>query len=81
MDFWDRMYILQAIAKGMKNIHIVPQNSLDPRENIEKFHCTVLASGDGFEPIESKVAKELGLELMIIKLPGETKKQYASSNY
>lgn len=75
----DRFYILETVAMALGNVDIVPQDSLDPTENIKKHGCTALASGDGFEPVEEKAIHKLKLERIDVKLKGETNKQYSSS--
>lgn len=77
--FNDRRYILEVIAQALGYIEVVAQDSLDPTENIKKYKCDSLASGDGFEEVELQAIKKLGLKKINIKLKGEKKKQYSSS--
>lgn len=80
VPFEDRLYILEAIARGIGNIIIEPQNSLDPSHNIKLYKCKHLASGDGFEPSEEQAAKDLGIGLLDIHLAGEKTKHWSSSD-
>jgi len=80
VPFKDRKFVLEAIVKGKPNIKIVSQNSLNPSYNIKKYRCNTIASGDGWEPVELKVANKLNLKVLDIKLPGEKFKKYSSSN-
>lgn len=61
--FNDRKYILEALNIPME---VVKQDSLDPYENLKKYQCTHLASGDGFEEVEKKATKKLGVKLLKI---------------
>lgn len=61
MPYKDREYILETIAIALGNIDIVPQESLDPTENIKKYKCTAIASGDGWNNEELKAIKKLKL--------------------
>lgn len=79
VPFKDRKFILEAVTKHVKNIKVVPQDSLDPTRNLKKYGCTVIASGDGFEISEQKSAEKLGVKLLEVKLPGEKYKKYSSS--
>jgi hypothetical protein len=79
VPYEDRHYILVTIAMALGNIDIVPQDSLDPTKNIISYQCDSLASGDGFEKEELAAIKKLKLEVIKVKLPGETKKLYSSS--
>jgi len=72
----DRQYVLQAVAKGIGNILIVHQNSLDPSENIKLLGCTAVASGDGWELEEEIAIQGMGLEKIDITFP----KKYSSSS-
>jgi hypothetical protein len=79
VPYKDREYIVKAILKGLKNIKVVPQGSLDPASNLIKYKCTAVASGDGFEAKEFNTIERLGLRIINIKLPGERKKRYSST--
>lgn len=81
MDFEDRKYILETVAMALGNIDVVPQDSLDPSENIRKYKCRALASGDGFEPVELEAIRKYKLKRIDVKLRGEKAKTYSSSNY
>lgn len=62
MTFEDRKYILDKIAESFGNVTIVRQDSLDPSENVVKYGCTAMASGDGWEQSELDTMKRLGLK-------------------
>lgn len=80
VPYADREYILKMIAEVIQDIDIVPQDSLDPTENLIKYKCTSIASGDGWEEVELEAIRKLGLTKMDIRLHGEIdKKLYASS--
>lgn len=57
MKWEDRKFILSQITYA----DIVPQDSLDPTENIKLYKCNALASGDGFEKEEEEAIRKLGL--------------------
>lgn len=57
MKWEDRKFILSQITYA----DIVPQDSLDPTENIKLYKCNALASGDGFEKEEEDAIRHLGL--------------------
>lgn len=63
--FKERLEILKALNLGVK-FKIVPQDTLDPFNNLKKYKCTHLASGDGFEECEIESAKKLGVKLLDI---------------
>jgi glycerol-3-phosphate cytidylyltransferase-like family protein len=77
VPFQDRKYILQML--DISPFMVVPQDTLDPTENIQKYNCDTIASGDGWEDCEFEAIKRLGLEVINIKLPGEKRKKYSSS--
>ena len=77
VPYKNRLYILQNLSVGVR---VVAQNSLNPRDNLKKYKCSAIASGDGWEEEELSAINELGIKRIDIKLPGETKKQYSSSN-
>lgn len=79
VPFEDRKYILETVAVALGRIDVVPQDSLDPTENVKRYSCTAIASGDGWEASELKAIKKLKLERIDIKLKGEKTKQYSSS--
>ena len=62
MPFEDRKYILETIAMALGDIDIIPQDSLDPAENIKKYKCTAIASGDGWNEKELQAIKKLKLK-------------------
>lgn len=70
VPFKDRKYILENFGK------VVPQNNLDPSENIEKYKCTAIASGDGWEKAELEAIKRFKIKKINIPLP----KKYSSSD-
>lgn len=72
MPYADRAYILETIAMALGNIDIVPQDSLDPTENIKKYKCRAIASGDGWEKEELEAIKKLKLERIDIKSGSKT---------
>lgn len=65
----DRQFVLSAISKGIGNILIAHQHSLDPTENIRILGCTAIASGDGWEIEEEIAIAELNLLKIDIPLP------------
>ena len=67
MPFKDRKYILETIAMALGNIEIVAQDSLNPIENIKKYKCNAIASGDGWEKEESKAIRKLRLKVINFK--------------
>lgn len=79
VPYEQRKYILDTIALCVEDIRVVPQDSLNPISNIKKYGCNALASGDGFEEVELKAIKTLGLRKIDIKLKGEKSKKYSSS--
>jgi glycerol-3-phosphate cytidylyltransferase-like family protein len=79
MPFKDRLFIVETIAKAFKNIRVIPQNSLDPMENLRLYDFEFLASGDGFEPSELDAMRGLGIKRFDIKFKGEKAKRWASS--
>lgn len=79
VNFEDRKYILETIAKGIGNIEIVSQETLNPLNNVKKYKCNAIASGDGWEPEELESIKKLKLEKIDIKLQDETNKLFSSS--
>lgn len=83
VPYEDRLYVLQHILEGIGKkddiIEIVPQDSLDPSEVIEKYNLTAIASGDGFEDVELSCADKYGLAQIHVHLGGENGKKYSSS--
>lgn len=79
VPFEDRKYILETIGIALGNVEVVPQDSLDPTENLIKYKAEALASGDGFEEVELKAIKKLKLERIDVKLYREKDKLYSSS--
>lgn len=79
VPYEDRKYILDKVAEAIGRIQIMPQNSLDPSENLEKTGCNYIASGDGWEEEELQAIKELGVTPLDIVLDGEKEKEYSSS--
>lgn len=77
MPYEDREFILNKL--NIPNTKIIPQDSLDPTDNIIAEQCTAIASGDGWLPEELKSIKKLFLKIIDIKLDGEVEKQYSSS--
>jgi glycerol-3-phosphate cytidylyltransferase-like family protein len=80
VPYKDRFYILETVAIALGGIDIVPQDSLDPTENIKKYKCVAIASGDGFCEEEQMAINKLKIETINIKLHGEKGKTYSSSN-
>ena len=64
MPYKDREYILETIAMALGRIDIVPQDNLNPEQNIKKYKCNAIASGDGWEKEEMKVIKKLKLKVI-----------------
>jgi len=60
MPYEDRLYILNVIA-SVTGAQVVPQESIDPTENIRKYNCTAIASGDGWEGKELEAINKLGV--------------------
>jgi hypothetical protein len=79
VPYLDRKYILDTIAVALKDVRVIPQDSLNPVSNLRKYHYTHLASGDGFEKCELDAIKKLGLKKLDIKLQDESEKLYSSS--
>ena len=75
VPFEDRLLIIKTIAKGIGNIKVVVQNSLDPSDVIKIYKPDSIASGDGWEEVELKAIKEYKLYKVNIKIP----KRYSSS--
>lgn len=66
VSYENREYIMETIAMALGNIDIVPQDSLDPTENIKKYKCNAIASGDGWHIKEMKAIKKLNLNIINI---------------
>ena len=68
VPYKDREFILKTLAVGIAgsnlDIDVVPQNSLDPSENIVKYKCKSIASGDGWEEVELEAIKKLGSDYL-----------------
>ena len=79
MPYENRKYILETIGLALGDVVVVAQNSLNPLSNLRRYHSTILASGDGFEPIEQLAIDKLKLKTINIKLKGEKNKKYSSS--
>lgn len=79
VSYEDRKYILDTVAKAIGRVKVVPQDSLDPKENLKAYRCEFMASGDGFEDVEMEAMFELDVQPIHIKLDGETAKTYSSS--
>ena len=77
MPYEDREFILNKL--NIPNTKIIPQDSLDPTENIINEQCTAIASGDGWLPEELNSIKKLFLKIIDIRLDNEVEKQYSSS--
>lgn len=78
VPYKDRLYILKHL--NIPSLEITPQSSLNPTQEIKKYKCDAIASGDGFHPEEIKAIKELGLKEINIKLKGEGKEKLYSSS-
>ena len=72
VPYTDRLFVLEALT----DIKIVPQTTLNPKENLIKYECDKIASGDGWEDAELSAINELGIETVEIDFPG---KRYSSS--
>ena len=80
VPYEERKYILDKIAMAIQDIDIVPQDSLDPTENLIKYKCTGIASGDGWEEVELEAIRKLGIAKMDVRLHGEgLEKSHSSS--
>lgn len=79
VPFADRKYILENLNVG--KMMVVPQDSLNPTQNIKDFKCNAIASGDGFEAAEFEAIRDLHLTSFDIKLDNEeVGKRYSSSS-
>lgn len=78
VPYKDRKFILEHLSTP-RVLMVVPQDSLDFSENIEKYHCDTVASGDGWEKEELAVIKKYKLKTINIKLKDERTKLYSSS--
>ena len=74
VPFTERKEIMERIGKYL--FKVVPQNSLDPSENIEKYKPDAIASGDGWEMVEEEAIKKYNL----IKIDIPLLKEHSSSN-
>lgn len=72
----DRKYILETLEIPFT---VVPQNSLNPEKNLQKYGCNFIASGDGWEKAELEAIRKLGIKIINIKLKGEKTKKYSAS--
>lgn len=79
LPFEDRFYLVSAVSRGIPHTTVVPQESLDPTDNILMYDCDSLASGDGFEESELNAMTSLNLKPIHIRLDNETSKTYSSS--
>jgi len=79
VSFTERKYILQHISLPLYNVKVVKQDSLDPSNNIKRYKCTAMASGDGFEKVELDAILRYNIRQIDIKLKGEKSKRYSSS--
>lgn len=79
VPYEDRAYILETIAMALGNIDVVPQDSLDPTENLKRYKCDAIASGDGWEPSEERAIRKLKIKRIDIRLRGEKGKKYSST--
>lgn len=78
VPFKDRKYILEHLwipHYGFNTIQIVPQDSLNPSKNIEKYKPVAIASGDGWESEELEAIKKYKLIKININFP----KKWSSS--
>jgi len=75
VPFKDRLEIMETVANGIRDrfsmpcVYVVPQDSLDPTENIKKYKPVAIASGDGWEKCELKAIKKYKLLKIDITLP------------
>jgi len=76
VPYKDREFILKSLKFDIK---VVRQTSLDPIENIKKYKCNAIASGDGWERQELEAMAKTKLTAINITLPGEEEKKYSSS--
>lgn len=65
VPYKDRKYILDRL--DIYGYMVVKQDSLDPSENIIKYGCTAIASGDGWEKSELQAIKDLKIKKINIK--------------
>lgn len=77
VPFEDRLFILNHL--DIPKIIVVPQLSLNPEQNVLKYNCDSIASGDGWEPVELDFIKRYNIKQIDVRLEGETTKQYSST--
>lgn len=76
VSFKDRLEIIKTVTNGiMGEFLVVPQDSLDPSDNIKKYQPKAIASGDGWEKCELEAIKKHRLKKINIDFP----KKYSSS--
>jgi glycerol-3-phosphate cytidylyltransferase-like family protein len=76
IPFKSRLYVLEAVCKGIGGITIVSQGSIDPTKNLKRYKCEYIASGDGFDLWEMKAMEKLGVKPLHIRLPSERGRLY-----
>lgn len=79
VPYEDREYVLETVAMALGGVYVVPQDSLNPTQNIQEHHCDAIASGDGWEKQELSAIKKLKLQKIDIRLYGEKEKKYSST--
>lgn len=76
IPFKNRLFVLESVLKGIGNVRVVSQTTIDPTKNIKRLKCDTIASGNGFEEVEEACIEALGLKTLIIKLPGDKTKLF-----
>lgn len=82
VPYEDRKFVLEKVLLGIQGtdvIEIIPQDSLDPTENLLRTNCNAIASGDGWEEIELAAIRDLMVDAIDVHLEGETVKKYSST--
>jgi glycerol-3-phosphate cytidylyltransferase-like family protein len=76
IPFKARLFVLEAVLKGIGNVRVVSQSNIDPTRNLKRLKCDAMASGDPFDEIDQRAIDALGLKEIRIKLPSDKKKLY-----
>lgn len=76
IPFKNRLFVLEAVLKGIGGVTVISQTNIDPTKNIKRLKCDAIASGNGFEDVEKACIEALGLKAIEIKLPGDKAKLF-----
>jgi len=79
VPYEERRFVMKTIAQAIGNTVVVKQDSLSPVDNLKKYFCDALASGDGFEDSELEAIEKLKLKKINIRFKGEKEKKFSSS--